>query len=171
MRALIGLICCLAAPASAQDDAEIRFVMQLLNDIQPTSIAENREYCGYIGYDAQGALASTQAVRGDPVGCLPAGDEALVIFASWHTHAAFDESAWSEVPSVDDIEADEDEGVDGYVSTPAGRVWYVDTTDMVVFQLCGPGCVTADPAHEPETEGRVETAYTYRELLAREAAQ
>ena len=160
-----------ATPLAGQEADELRFVTALLNGIQPKSIAENREYCGYIGFDATVALASTRAVRGTATECQPEPEDELEIFASWHTHAAFDEDAWSEVPSVNDIEADESEGVDGYVSTPSGRVWFVDTEDMVVSQVCGIGCVFADKRHRIGVDGEIAQSYTYEELLAREAAQ
>ena len=47
--------------------------------------------------------------------------------------------------AVGDIEADEDEGVDGFVATPGGRLWYVDTKDMIVRQLCSLNCLPQDP--------------------------
>ena len=48
------------------------------------------------------------------------------------------------MPSVDDLEADFDEGIDGYIATPGGRVWLNDVDEEVSFLLCGPGCVHAD---------------------------
>ncbi len=172
MKPLCAAVALIAAtPLWAQEADELRYVTALLDRIQPRSIAQNREYCGYIGFDAQGALASTRPVRGTAIECQPEPEDGLELFASWHTHGAFDEDAWSEVPSVNDIEADEDEGVDGYVSTPSGRVWFVDTEDMVVSQVCGPDCVFADRRHRMGVDGKIAQSYSYEELLAREAAQ
>lgn len=89
--------------------------------------------------------------------------------SSWHTHAAYDVYTYSEVPSVTDIEADE--GVDGYVGTPGGRLWYVNTQGMVASQLCGLKCLVADSRFRKGAEGNVAQSYTYRQLLRREAQQ
>ena len=67
------------------------------------------------------------------------------------------------------MEADEDEGTDGYVATPGGRVWYLDTTDMVASQLCGEGCVASDPNFMRGAAGPVASAYSYKGLRARDA--
>ena len=170
MRIIAGLAVFLALSggAMAQSAAEVRAAKQVLADAQARSFAENREYCGYLGYSASGALVSTRPRRGHLDECTPYWPRNMEVVASWHTHAAYDEGAWSEVPTVNDIEADEAEGVDGYIATPGGRVWYVDTTDMVVSQLCGLGCIQSDPRFIRGAEGPIRQSYTYRELLRRE---
>lgn len=168
---LAGLVLILGLPAtaSAQSAYEVRAAKAVLAKAQARSIAENREYCGYLGYSSSGALVSTRPRRGNLDECTPNWPRNIEVVASWHTHAAYDEGAWSEVPTVNDIEADEAEGVDGYISTPGGRVWYVDTTDMVVSQLCGLGCIRSDPRFKRGAEGQIQQSYTYRQLLRREA--
>jgi hypothetical protein len=49
-----------------------------------------------------------------------------VIVASLHTHGAFKYVMPAECPSVVDVEACESEGINGYVSTSGGRLWFVD---------------------------------------------
>lgn len=171
MRKVAMLAVLLAAPVSAlgQSADEIAVAREVLSRAQARSVAENREYCGYIGYTASGALATTRPRRGHLDECMPHWPDGLNVIASWHTHAGYDEQAWSEVPTVNDIEADEAEGVDGYIGTPGGRMWYVDTTDMVVSQLCGLGCIPPDPRYVRGAEGPIAQSYTYRELLRREA--
>lgn len=158
----------LAGAANAQSAQEVALVKAVLEAAQVKSIKKNREYCGYIGFNKEGRLTSTKARRGWSHECTPRWPDNLDVIASWHTHAGYDYDAWSEVPSVVDIEADEDEGVDGYVSTPGGRIWYVDTTEMEVSQICGLGCILSDPNFERGSEGLIEQSYTYKELIARE---
>ncbi len=160
---------CFAAAAGAQDQRELNYVRSIFDTVQARSISENREYCGYFGYTADGRLASTPAYPGKFDECTPEWPEDLDVIASWHTHGAYDEQTWSEVPSVMDIEADEDEGIDGYVATPGGRLWYVDTTDMVVFQICSYGCLGTDSGFTKGAEGDIARSYTYQELIRREA--
>jgi hypothetical protein len=173
MRALatviIGLT--LAPAAQAQESAEVRLVKQVMAQALPLSFKANREYCGYIGYDRNGTLKSSRVTRGKRDECEPRWPNNLDVVASWHTHAAYDVEAYSEDPSVTDIEADEDEGVDGYVGTPGGRLWYVDTQDMVVSQLCGLKCLVSDSRFRKGAEGKIAQSYTYRQLLQREAQQ
>ena len=69
--------------------------------------------------------------------------------ASYHTHAAYSDDMDSEVPSVDDLEIDFEEGVNGYVATPGGRVWLNLVNEGRTILLCGPGCVYVDPGFRP----------------------
>ncbi|QFT91563.1 hypothetical protein FIU86_01835 [Roseovarius sp. THAF9] len=164
---------CLALPCAgaAQSAHEIAVARQVLADAQARSVAENREFCGYIGYTAAGRLATTKARRGYLNYCEPRWPERLRVVASWHTHGAYDDDAWSEVPTVNDLRADKGEGINGYIGTPAGRLWFLDTRRMEVRQLCGPGCIPADPGHVMGAEGPIARSYTLRELMRREAAQ
>ena len=62
-----------------------------------------------------------------------------------------------------------DEGVYGYVATPGGRLWLNIFDEALAVQLCGPGCVTADPnyrhcgAYPPDFEYTLEGLYTRAE--------
>jgi len=73
----------------------------------------------------------------------------------------------SETPSGTDMEGDEEEGIDGWGSTPGGRLWYIDTTDMVTFQICGIGCMPQDPNFIEGDDGFIADQYTYDELVER----
>jgi hypothetical protein len=143
--------------------------IELFDEIQPRSIHENVEYCGYIGYDKTGKLVATEPWRGAVDNCgtdifLP-GFEAI---ASYHTHAAYSRDMDSEVPSVDDLKIDFDEGVNGYVATPGGRVWLILNDERYTVQLCGPGCVYADPDFHPCESMIPEDEYTIGTLRVRE---
>ncbi len=142
-------------PAAAQDRAALneepdRFAAAHFDGIQPRSIADGVEYCGLLGFDAAGKLAATPAKRGTPDSCqpddAPAGFEVL---ASWHTHGAYDRDADTEVPSLDDLHSDIEEGIDGYIAIPGGRLWLNDAEARQSVLLCGAGCIEADPKYRP----------------------
>lgn len=63
------------------------------------------------------------------------------------------------------MEADEADGIDGYVATPGGRLWYIDSSEMVASQICGVGCLPMDADFQPETEITVAPSYSYAELI------
>ncbi len=154
-----------AMPASAQSQDEITFVKELFAELQQKSFERNREYCGFIGYDADGVLVANRAKRGRADSCTPRWPNRLDVIASYHTHGAYDVDAWSEIPSGDDMESDEADGVDGWVATPGGRFWYIDTEDMVTFQVCGIGCLPQDPNFVPAPEDNIQQSYSYDELV------
>lgn len=144
-----------ANPSIAQDrealvDKLDRFAAAYFDHIQPLSIADGVEYCGFFGIDSAGNLAATPARPGEADSCLPDDEpEGFEVLASYHTHGAYDRNADTEVPSLDDLTSDIDEGIDGYVATPGGRLWLNDIGARESILLCGPGCVRADPAYRP----------------------
>ena len=158
-----------ATSAVAQDTAEAALARATLNALQEMSFRENREFCGYIIRTPDGGMAATPATRGKEGECfVTTVDDDAILLASYHTHGAFDYDVPAEFPSVSDVEADEEEGVDGYVSTPGGRFWYVDSTALVVSQICSIGCLKQDPAFVAGLDGDIALSYTYEELLALE---
>lgn len=139
-----------AQSRSAVNDDIDKFVLELFDRVQAQSIEENREYCGLIGFDHGDFLVATGPVPGDMDSCDPSGTtEDIEVIASYHTHGAFDPEADSEVPSVDDLLADFEEGIDGYVATPGGRVWLNLVEEKLTYQLCGRNCVVSDPEAKP----------------------
>ena len=167
MRLLFVLAIC-PSFAVAQDSAEVALVKATLNELQVVSIAQNVEYCGYIGFDAHDNLIVTPPTRGDEGSCLADDPDALeIITASYHTHGAHSPDYYNEVPSGEDMEGDADEGIDGYVATPGGRLWYIDSVDMVASQLCGLECLHADPAFDPTDDPEVAESYLYDDLVVK----
>ena len=166
------LVAAVLAPGSlvAQNAQEMAVARGVLLQLQPRSFAENLEYCGYIGRLPDGRFAATPVTRGDEWSCTSEGDESrfVEIVASFHTHAAFSREADSEVPSSDDVEADMGEGVNGYVATPGGRLWYIDGQRGIATQVCGLGCMGQDPAFIPGDAGPIAQRYTLQELRRRE---
>ena len=164
----IALVSCTEErpPIISQTAAITQFATTVLNDLQPISIAEEREYCGYIFETEDGRLAATAARPGTESFCdLPEPDDSVI--ASYHTHGSYSEDYDNEVPSVDDMEGDFDAGIDGYISTPGGRIWLVDYSEQVARQLCGTLCVTSDPENDPENAGFIPQSFTLQELRER----
>jgi hypothetical protein len=169
MTIALALAIVTSAPALAQDPAEMRAAREVLMQLQPRSFAENREYCGYVGVLPDGTVSVTEVTRGRRDSCLSRADESrfVEIVASFHTHAGFDPEADSEVPSIEDIEGDMFEGVDGYVATPGGRLWYIDGQRGVATLICGLGCMGQDPNFVPGIAGPIANRYTLDDLDAR----
>lgn len=111
-----------------------------LNSINPTSVAENREYGGYVYQAADGSFATTNPIAGDatsvelpdPRFAVPNGTTAR---ASYHTHAAFDPDFASEEFSDTDLEGDRTDNIDGYLATPMGAFLYHEVSSGQVSRL------------------------------------
>ena len=166
----LGFVLALTSPSAAQDQGELEVARATLIQLQWMSFAENVEFCGYIGRLPNGRLAATEVTRGDTWSCLSRADESrfVEIVASFHTHAAFDRAADSEVPSSGDIEGDMQERVNGYVATPGGRLWYIDFRRAQATQICGLGCMGQDPNFIPGDAGQIAQSYTLGQLYRRE---
>lgn len=153
----------------AQDAEEIAFVKAVLNKAQAQSFKANREFCGYIGLTSDNRFKATPAKRGRLDSCYPKEPPlSLDVFASYHTHSAFDYDADSEVPSYRDIKADMEEEVDGYIATPGGRLWFIDSIEGIAYQICGIGCLRSDKSFEKNVFGPIKQSYTARELRRRD---
>lgn len=157
------------APPNAPSGPVVdNFARNFLNAIQPRSIAERREYCGYFYQDAAGQLQATPPIAGTFATCdMPAPRTGQGIIASYHTHAAYSRTYDNEVPSAVDLLSDFDYGIDGYVSTPGGRVWLVDFQTRSTRQICGIGCVASDPNFVPAAGDVIRATYSLRDLQMR----
>ena len=58
-------------------------------------------------------------------------------------------------------------GIDGYVSTPGGRVWRVELDERAALLICGQGCVEVDPNYRYSDDFGIRSRYTVQELRAR----
>lgn len=156
----------------AQSDAEIKFVKSMMGAVQTQSFETGREYCGYVGLDADGNYVATPPKRGRKNSCRPDDvPDDFTQIASYHTHGSYSEDHDSEIPSVEDIEADIYEGHDGYIATPGGRIWFIDGYKMTAKVLCGENCVRADENYVAEVDldtGRTYTLAEIERLLAAE---
>lgn len=155
-----------AAPALAQSRAETDFARDFLGRLQIRTVVENREYCGYFGRDPEGKIRATRPRRGKYDGCiLDIPPVALKVFASYHSHASMDPDSYNEIPSRLDLRSDIDAGMDGYVSTPGGRLWFNDHRAKRTRQLCGIGCLPQDPSFRPGKFMKVRRSYSLDDLV------
>ncbi len=153
--------------AQPKSSAEIAFVKNLLSDLQAQSIAKNREYCGYIGLNENGGFIASTARKGRKSSCLAKEvDEDFRLLASYHTHGAYSENFESELPSSDDLIADINEGIDGYVATPGGRIWFNDARLGTTALICSAQCITADPDYDAQDIPDIKRRYTLEQLRA-----
>lgn len=165
---LLALLCLAAAPAWAEPPAdEAAFASDFLGRLQLLTVVENREYCGYFGRTAAGRIVATRPRPGKYNSCnmdyLPPH---LTVFANYHTHAAYDPGSWNEIPSPQDLESDIDARIDGYISTPGGRLWFSDHAARAAYQLCGEGCLPPDPNYRRGKFLKVRPRYTLDALKA-----
>lgn len=150
------------------DELDIMAV-KFLEKLQILSIENNREYCGYFGVDASGKLTVSKTTSGRRDSCLaqePPRD--FDILASFHTHGAYSLDSDSEVPSVDDLLGDFEEGIDGYIATPGGRIWLNLVDEERSILLCGLSCIQPDPNFKPCPASAPKSEYTLRTLRQRE---
>ena len=157
------------APNAPSGPVVDQFARNFLNTIQAASIRDRAEYCGYIFMNAAGQLEATLPRRGTFASCeMPAPERGRGIIASYHTHGAFDQGYDNEVPSTLDLLSDFQFGMDGYVSTPGGRVWLVDVQTRTTRQLCGRGCVISDPQYRDTGDASIRPVYTLQSLQQRQ---
>lgn len=98
---------------------------EVLNDINPVSVRQNREHGGWVYRNADNTFGYTDPVAGtvasvnlgNPVSSVPNGTRAS---ASYHTHGGPDPRYDNENFSPQDLLGDRIVGVDGYLGTPAG---------------------------------------------------
>jgi Domain of unknown function (DUF4329) len=167
----------LAANRSDEDDfvvtaaqADVQaFAHAELNAMQARSFAEKVELCAIIYEDSDGALGTSRLLAGDEATCdLRYFDKpGMAPLASIHTHGAFDENYDSEVPSLIDLEGDIADGLDGYVATPGGRLWWIDWREERAVLVCREGCLQQDPAYRPCRGDDLRAVYTLSQLAAR----
>ena len=154
-----------------QKQAEIdQFAITHLDKVQRLSIRDNIEYCGLLIINSVGEISATKAQAGDRDSCeidSEFGEDTMIV-ASYHTHGAYSLDADTEVPSIDDLEGDFEEGIDGYISTPAGRVWVNRVEDEKSYLLCDTTCVIADPDFKACPRFLPAKSYTIETLEQRE---
>ena len=146
--------------------AELRYVGGILTHLQRQSFAQNREYCGYIGFDPMGRWMATPVTQGNEASCpLPEIPAGMRLVASFHTHGTYSPYYASEWPTTQDMATDASDDIDGYIATPGGRLWHVDTDTMTVHELCGRGCLPQDPNYVAAEDGPLRRTMSYQELF------
>ena len=147
---------------------QVDLAKQVLATVQPISLQENVEYCGEIGLNARGQIVASGAARGRVNTCKSNESSNIVtVTASYHTHGGFSQNYFNELPSMSDVNADLSEGIDGYVATPGGRIWFVDTTARRVTQICGLGCLPQAANFVEQANGPIQQTYSFDALAQR----
>ena len=122
-------IALVASSGSESSDNQLRFSTQhdaarnVLNGINPTSVAENLEYGGWVYRNSDNTFSATEPIKGtvDSVSIgSPSSVGAGTATATYHTHGGFDPRFDSENFSFADISLNNNWGVDGYLGTPGG---------------------------------------------------
>lgn len=159
------------SPSFCQSLSELdAFARDALEELQALSLTSGREYCSMIGLDPDGELVVSEPRRGWRASCRPRDPEdAEIILASLHTHGTHSPRFDSEMPSSDDMVGDMDEGIWGYIATPGGRIWRLDGETGTGRQLCGTGCLIADPDYDAEDHDPIPRRVTLDTLFEREA--
>ncbi len=145
------------------------FARATLAAIQTQSIRDRVEYCGFIVMESDGSLRATGPHRGNFDSCENDFSGLSDIVASYHTHGAFGYNYDNEVPSTVDMEGDLMMGVDGFISTPGGRFWWIDHETRLAQLVCGPNCLVADPGYQITDDWTIRQRYDLAGLRARAA--
>jgi len=161
------LACGLPAVLPAQSREEIEFMTGFFTRLQSHSFAKESEYCGFLGRGANGRLRVTQPLQGNRDSCRLEWPRDMEVIASYHTHGTFDFTYQNELPSDVDMLSDQQLGVDGWIATPGGRIWHIDSKRMVAAQVCGTGCLPIAPNFYKAQAGDIAATYTYDELVER----
>ncbi|MDP7489184.1 MAG: DUF4329 domain-containing protein, partial [Arenicellales bacterium] len=135
----------LASSGLGDQDEQLRYASQhvaarqVLNGINPKSVAENREYGGWVYRNADATFSATEPKQGTVdavnIGSPDSVPRGTVATASYHSHAAYDPRYDSEHFSPTDIAMDVAWKVDGYLATPAGAFKYHEYLTGLIFTL------------------------------------
>ena len=180
--AIISLACALMmtlSKAAAEDPWDTltfekldRVAEAALGNAQDLSLENNREYCGYIAFDGEERLRFTAPLKGSVETCTPPEvPYEWELIASYHTHGALDANEPDvsyELPSGEDIRSDLSEGIDGYLSTPGGRFWFIDTQDETVIMLGGVGYFQPDNFFKQDLHCGPRAQHTFDEIYLME---
>lgn len=160
---VIAMIC--AQPLVAQEAEELLIARRVLSDLQAKSFAKRREYCGYIGYDETGVMVASPAVAGTSDSCTAPFPRNVAVTASYHTHGDYDHGYFNELPSDVDMAGDKQFYMNGYVSTPGGRLWFIDSQEMVTHQVCGVACLPVSDGFRKGARDDIAARYTFEALV------
>lgn len=167
LRLVLAFLLLVPALGQAQSREEVEFVKHLFLELQVKSFAKRLEYCGFIGIAPGGELWATPPAEGNEDSCALEWPPGLEVVATYHTHGAFDFAYHNELPSDVDMLNDQSLGVNGWIATPGGRLWHVDSKRMVAKQVCGVGCLPVAPNFYKSQAGNVAKLYTFDELRER----
>lgn len=161
----------IVAPTITPPSQEAALVRNLLIKLQHASIEQGVEFCGFVGTNPAGKLVLSEPVRGDQASCLPRAPRNIqIITASYHTHGGYSPDYLGELPSPEDVAGDFQMGINGYVSTPGGRLWFIDYRARQLIQICGFGCLPNDARFQRGGDGPIAQSYSFAALSHRHAS-
>ena len=161
------MACSLPVAVCAQSREEIDFMKGFFTRLQEKSFQKRSEYCGFVVRCPVGQLRVTQPLQGNRDSCSLEWPDDMEVTASYHTHDAFELIYYNELPSDLDMQSDQELEVNGWIATPGGRLWYIDSEQMVATQVCGVGCLPVAPNFYKAQAGDIAPTYTFDELLER----
>ena len=106
----------------------------ILNEINPKSVRENREYGGWIVRSGDSTYGYTSPRTGD-IDSVSLGAKPGNATATYHTHGSADPRYDNEHFSPQDKRSDDIFGVDGYLATPSGAFLFYDYRSRDVTRL------------------------------------
>jgi hypothetical protein len=125
--------------STARFDSQDRAAFAALADINPTSVRDNREYGGSIYRNRDGSFSRSAHVRGEfkqvafnPHAIVPDDTRAT---AYYHTHGRAHPAYLDEQFSPQDLQFARFYVIDGYLGTPAGRMFLYDLRQDRIFQF------------------------------------
>ena len=125
--------------STARFDSQDRAALAALADINPTSVRDNLEYGGSIYRNSDGSFSRSAHVRGEfkqivfnPHAIVPNGTLAT---AYYHTHGRANPNYLDEQFSPQDLQFARFYVIDGYLGTPAGRMFLYDLQQDRIFQF------------------------------------
>ncbi len=157
-------------PTASQEQLD-SLAKSTLANLQRRSFEEKRELCGLMLEDEDGQLSVSDIFEGDAATCSfqwVSNPEKFAV-ASFHTHGSYNDEYDSEVPSTIDLEGDIADRIDGYVSTPGGRMWHIDWQEEATEMICGESCLPADPDYVRCDAAQPAESYTVWELNRRQS--
>jgi len=128
-----------AADSSQRFSTQDQVAFNVINAINPTSVAENLEYGGMVYRNSDATFGATGPIRGELANVDPGGPSSVpggtVATAAWHTHGGNDPRYLNEEFSSTDLGYSEFFGLDGYLGTPLGIFLMYDVNSNAVTQL------------------------------------
>ncbi|MGD0941559.1 MAG: DUF4329 domain-containing protein [Terracidiphilus sp.] len=119
-----------------------------VNNINPTSIKQDKEYAGRVYQNADGSYGTTSPNKGDQASSRPGEvPDGTANAGMYHTHGGpdpqYDNEHFSDIHNADgtrsgDIPFAQSEGVPSYLGTPSGQVLKYDPSTDSVTQLQPP---------------------------------
>lgn len=153
-------------PRDYSDSQVTQVVRSQLASLQRQSLSNGLEMCGFAIIGSSCQIRVTETTRGTSHSCNPSVPSNVVRLAIYHTHGISHGSNAGEIPSDIDFRTTIAGQIDGYVATPAGRLWRIDAFSQKAELLCR-RCMPVDPnSRFNRNIFQVGSSYRYVDILA-----